>query len=93
MYVKVVTLNATVTQVVTKGPIVDPPAPWQQLTFFNPSTHVIYVGDYTASATTAIPIQASGSWTITCPLGYTEDLKDWWAFGTAADKLIVVVIP
>ena len=93
MYVKVVTLAATVTPVVTPAPIVNPPQPWQQLTFFNPSTHTIYVGDYTASATTAVPLAANGSWTITAPLGYTEDLKDWYAFGTAADKLLVIVIP
>lgn len=93
MYVLKTVLTSAATPVVPVDAVVQRPASWQQVTFYNPSAHVMYVGDSRVSSTLGIPLQPSGSFTVSAPLGYTESLNDWWAIGTNADTLLTIVIP
>lgn len=93
MFIVQTVLGSGATTIIPNDPVVQRPASWQQVTFYNNSTHVMYVGDSRVSSTLGIPLQPSNSFTVSCPLGYTESLHDWWASGTAADTLLTVVIP
>jgi len=93
MYMLKTTLGSAATPLQPADPIVQHPASFQSATFYNNSTHVMYIGDSRVSATLGIPLQPSGSFTQNCPLGYTESLNDWWVFGTSGDTLLTVVIP
>ncbi len=91
--VTTVTLTGAVQKIVKSDPIVQRPAPFQWVTFYNPdATNAVYIGDQAVSATNGFKLAAGASKDFYCPQGYTEDLNGWYCLGTAASLLTVLVI-
>ena len=93
MYMLSTVLAATATPLIPKDPIVQRAASWQQVTFYNNSGAVMYIGDSRVSPALGIPLQPRGSYTASTPHGYTESLNDWYVFGTVGQTLLSIVIP
>ena len=93
MYLIEVTLQSGVaTPILPRDPVVQRPSNWQTL-IIGASAHTFNIGDSTVTATTGVPVPTtSAPIVISTPVADTETLSDWYLFGTAADKVPVLVI-
>jgi hypothetical protein len=92
-----VTMTGTAVPIIAKGVQPANSLPFQVLIFQNNAAHLIRLGDSTVSSTKGI-VLASGSTTTQPPLvispglEYTSDAYEWYAYGTNADVLDVILL-
>ena len=64
----------------------------QYMTVQNNATHAMRIGDKTVTSSKGISLSPGGALTFSLGLDYATRLCEFWAVGTAADVLDVMVI-
>lgn len=93
MYLIEVTLGSGATPILPQGdPVVRRPSNFQTLVI-GATAHTFNIGDASVTSTTGVPVPTTSSpIVISTPVADTETLSDWYLFGTANDKVPVLVI-